>query len=422
MDKLTTKSAYGHMIRFRTPGGRVNSAQLRASASALDDLGLGKLHFTTRASLEFHHQDPDVAEELKRRMAEAGLGNNGACGPVVRGAAVSTPLHPHAEKASDLAGKILAHFRGRGEFSSLPRKFKVGVDAGYHGSRRLIQDAGFVRTGQTDSGESLYDLWLAGGLGREPVPAFHFRAEVPESVAIALLEAVVTVFRDHGQPRKRLKHLVLDRGRDWFCERIAAAFSAPLPGSPPLPAAAPEETERNLAPHVLLPLFAGQASAEFLRTAADLADKYCAGTALLTPDQDVALVPLRPDELENLTASAELAGLEHSRAENHFAFRICPGGEHCPKALCETLELAGKLRETLAKSGMRSAALSGCPNSCAQPQLADIGILCVKRTGKEDGFYERRYRILKNNGKGFSETVSDGVGEESLGEMISRLI
>lgn len=408
------------MIRFRTPGGEATSGQLRACALALEELGLEALHLTTRGSLEFHHETPAQAEDLKIRMALAGLGNFGACGPVVRGAAVSTPLHPDAPKASTLAGGILAHFSRRDALYPLPRKFKVGVDAGYAGSRHLIQDAGFVRTGEAANGESLYDLWLAGGLGREPIPAFPFRAGVPESAIIPLLEAVVAVFLEHGEPRKRLKHLVLAKGRDWFRENIEASFPGELPGTPPNPAG-PGQPGEKLVPHALLPLFAGQASAVFLRAVAEIADRHCGGVALLTPDQDLALVPVEPSRLNALIAAIENAGLEHTSAENRFAFRVCPGQDHCPKALSTTLDLAGKLKRPLEASGAKSAAISGCQNSCAQPQLAGIGIMCVKRVKTENGGQKRYFAVLKSVGEGFAQTILDQVDEELLEAKLSEL-
>lgn len=419
MNGKATPSPHKTMVRFRTNGGILDSATLRALADTLEELNLGEIHLTTRASLEFHLSGPDAADEIRRRMLLAGLDGWGATGPVVRGAAVSTPLLANAGQASMLSAKILDHFRDREEFSSLPRKFKVGVDAGYESSRHLIQDAGFVMTGLDASGEPLFDLWLAGGLGRDPVPAFHFRKDVPFSAAIPLLQAVVRVFRDHGEPRKRLKYLVRDKGREWFCDRIADGFT--LPGSPPSTGAEKTPLPSAMRPHVIVPLFAGQAGPAVLRAIADVSELHSGGMANLTPGQDIALITDSPGKLPALVNAVRLTGLEGAVSGEHFAFSVCPGRGNCSRALCHTREIALSLEKLLKASGAKSAALSGCPNSCAQPQLADIGIICVKMKKKEDGSAAGYFRILKNTGKEFSETVFEEVPEEELAEKISGL-
>lgn len=414
MDGQAAKSAYERMIRFRTPGGALTAAQLAACAAALEEMSLGPMHLTTRASLEFHHGGPEEAAELIRRMAEVGLGNPAACGPVVRGAAVSTPLHPDAGAASALAASILDHFRAREPLYPLPKKFKVGVDAGYRGARHLIQDAGFVLAGKDENGAPLYDAWLAGGLGREPVPAFPFRSRIPETAIVPLIEAVVGVFREHGEKGKRLKHLLGAKGREWMTSEIARRLPVPLPGGE-LATRAPVSAENgDLRPHAILPVFAGQASPEFLRKVAKLAAAHCGGTALLTPDQDVALVPAGEQALPALLGDIVDLGLEHTTGGEHFAFRVCPGSAHCPKALCETGGLAVRLEGLLKATGAKSAAISGCPNSCAQPQLAEVGIICTKRIKTGDGAHRNHFKLLVGAGEAFAQPLGEDMTEEDI--------
>ena len=100
-------------------------------------------------------------------------------GGAVRGIVCSTTFAEGFPVAQVLARKLHRHFAGNPHFEGLPKKFKVGVDAGYSGARHLIQDAGLVYVG-TEEGSDLYDVWLAGGLGREPMPALLFEQRVAE--------------------------------------------------------------------------------------------------------------------------------------------------------------------------------------------------------------------------------------------------
>ena len=125
-------------------------------------------------------------------LAAAGLTTRGACGGAVRGIVCSTPSLPGFPATQVLARKLHHHFTQNPHFEGLPKKFKIAVEAGYRNSRHLIQDLGLVLAG-TEGGQDIYDVWAAGGLGREPQPAYLLEEGVAEERVIPLIEAVVTV-------------------------------------------------------------------------------------------------------------------------------------------------------------------------------------------------------------------------------------
>ena len=83
-----------------------------------------------------------------------------------------------------------------------------------------------------------FNVWVAGGLGREPTPAFPFAEGVTEERIVGLVEAVLRVYTAHTPAGKRLKHLVREIGRDEFIARVLAepAAAEALPTVPSLSA------------------------------------------------------------------------------------------------------------------------------------------------------------------------------------------
>ena len=149
------------MVRVKVPGGVLSAEQAKKVADDADRFAAGGIHITVRASIEFHRVQGDALPEVVRLLAAVGLTTRGACGGAVRGSSAST-FHGDFPATQVLARKLHHHFTQNPHFEGLPKKFKIGVDAGYAGSRHLIQDLGLVRAG-ADGGQDRYDVWMAGG-------------------------------------------------------------------------------------------------------------------------------------------------------------------------------------------------------------------------------------------------------------------
>ncbi len=404
------------MLRTKVPGGRLSSAQARGAADLCERLAGGTLHLTTRMSLEFHDLPEARLGQLLDGLDRLGLSSRGACGGAVRGVAVSTPFAPGADEARRLAEEIHDHFSGVTEFEGLPKKFKVGVDAGYAGSRCRIQDAGLVWVG--GAGEAArFDLWIAGGLGREPREGFRFEADLARGRVIPSVEAVVRTYRAFAAPGKRLKHVAAAIGAEDLARRIRAACDtreAAGPAAPTPCGTARPGTRRGLDPPLLARVFAGQLAAPTLRALADLAAELGDGWLTRTPDQDVA-VGVSPDNRRaGARALAEL-GLGDGDPEGGVVLRVCPGNHQCRVGLAPTRDLARALVAALGDRGRRLTwAVSGCPNSCAQPQLADVGIQCVKAVRESDGARRPRFDLLRRDGPGLGTPHRRGLTTQQL--------
>lgn len=396
------------MLRIKIPAGVLSALQAGVICALSEEFSNGRLHLTCRGSIELHWLEYEQLPEILRRLAAVGLTTRGACGGAVRGISCSTGAGPGFTVAQRVARRLHRHFAGNPHFEGLPKKFKIGVEAGYDGARHLIQDLGIVHTGVTGSGER-FDVWCAGGLGREPQAAFLLRREVTEMELLPLAEAVVRVYGRHALPGKRLKHVARNLGEERLRELIAADYAPPLHAPVSLAGALTVDTGIRLD----IPVFAGEITSGDLRRVTAAAAAFGDGMAALTADQNLVLFLPGKEALEQ--ARETLADLLANTPENRVVFRICPGNHECRMGLSATRDVA---RRVIAAAGAQARtlawAISGCPNSCSQPQLAEIGIVTGKLAKEEDGNRAPRFDLYRRSGAGLGIAFAQGLNLEEL--------
>jgi sulfite reductase beta subunit-like hemoprotein len=406
-----------YMFRIKVPAGVISSEQALKVCEVAERFAGGSVHLTTRTSIELHWLKEENIAEAARMLQGVGLTSRGACGGAVRGVSCSTQFAENFPRVQVLARKLHHHFTQNPHFENLPKKFKIGVDADYGGRRHLIQDAGLVLV--ENSGESSrYDVWAAGGLGREPVQGFLLEKGVPEERIIPIIEALVRIYKQHTPKGRRLKHLVKEIGREEFLrlvgEETDKATHLGLPDG--FDKHLTPQTASGLPARLEARIFAGELEAVTLRRLAEIASRYAGGFMLLTPEQNVAFLlesGTNAGEASQALADAGFSG--GSRAEE-VCFRVCPGSHECRVGLAPTRDIARTVIETMEPEGARlSWAVAGCPNSCSQPQLAETGIVAARVDKEMDG--ERRplfdlYR--RREGEAFGSPVRQGITLDEL--------
>ena len=331
------------------------------------------------------------------------------------------------------------------EFAFLPRKFKIAV-SGAHEDRAATawHDVGLhvLRSAQ---GEVGFKVLVGGGMGRTPVIASTIRAFLPWNQILNYLEAVVRVYNRRGRRdniyQARIKILVKAEGQRFTDEveaeyqqiltqdgaphtitqaeldRVSASFVPPAvhAGRPDnahkmadiLRAAAEDDVEfgrwlqQNVAPHKNPDLRAvtlslkrlgqapGDATANQLDRAADLADQFSAGEARVTHDQNLLLPWVRCDQLPELWRAARQHGFARSNIRLLTDMIACPGGDFCALANARSIPIAEAITERyqdmdeLHDLGEIDLHISGCINSCGHHHSGHIGILGVDKDGRE---------------------------------------
>ena len=402
------------MLRVKAPAGVLSAVQAGVLCDLADTFSNGLLHLTCRGSVELHWLEYAQLAEILRRLAAVGLTSRGACGGAVRGISCSTAHGPGFAVAQRVARQLHRHFAGNPHFEGLPKKFKIGVDTGYTGARHLIQDLGIIHIGSSATGER-FDVWCAGGLGREPQAAFLLAQAVAEADLLPLAEAVVRVYARHAPPGKRLKHVVRAVGEAQLRTLVAALHAPPLHRPTSLAGALTADTGFALE----IPVFAGEIAAQPLRRVAAVAAAHGDGMLAITANQDLALFLPAPAALEQVRGDLSTAGLLPAPTAAAVVCRVCPGSHECRMGLAPTRDIAHQVLGQLGPAGRRlTFAVSGCPNSCPQPQLADVGILTSRLVKDERGERSPRFDLYRRRGPGLGEAVASGL---ELAELLAEV-
>jgi sulfite reductase (ferredoxin) len=409
------------MQRIKLPGGIISSEQAQQVAAIAERSARGIAHLTTRGSIQLHWLTEADLVPVAAQLASVGLVSRGACGGAVRGVVCGSLGATGAPALEALARRLHRHFTGNPRFEKLPKKFKIGIEADTSSRRHLIQDVGLIPAESPD-GRPRYDVWVAGGLGRLPTPGFLLKEGVLEDSLIPLIEVVLRVYIANTPPPKRLKHLVLEIGEEEFRRRVLSdpAVQEELPTVPSLSAAlvpVPAGASHRLEAHV----FAGELGSDQLSALAAIARQFCGGILMVTWDQNIALhVAPGADPAQALQALRE-AGFPDDQPRERVTFRVCPGNHECIYGLSPTRDIAAAVLQQMGPAAQQLTwAISGCPNSCAQPQLSEVGIVSPRQV-KEGEVATPRFDLYRPGAAPLAEAVQQDLTLEELLEAVKTL-
>lgn len=407
------------MLRVKLPAGVISSVQAEALCDLSDAFSTGTLHLTCRGSIEMHGLRIESLPRVFRGLETVGLTTRGACGGAVRGITCAVVEGEDFSRMRMLVKRLQEHFTGNPYFEGLPKKFKLAVEKDDREARHLCQDLAMVYLGR-ENGRDLCDVWVAGGLGRQPQEGFLLAGRVPFERLIPLVEGVVKVYRKHTPAGKRLKHLVADIGEKEFRALLAAETGgAPVcPLTTPLDEAMGSLSTPAAGGWIELPVFAGELLTADLRRTAAIVREH--GDGFLAVSREQNLLASVGDGVDAAALNQALQDAGWGRNQESLPCRICPGTHACAKGLVPTRDVARRLEETLngAGHGLRWA-VSGCFNSCSQPQLADYGIVGVR---KENGDKAALYDLYHRDGEGFGRPVRQKLTLDALLQAVKELV
>ncbi len=404
-------------------------------------------HFTTRQNVQFNWIPLEKSADVMDLLATVNLHGIQTSGNCIRnitsderaGIAVDEDVDPRPY------AEILRQWSTlHPEFAYLPRKFKIAI-TGATEDRAAIEwhDIG-LRLLRDDEGHVGFKIYVGGGMGRTPMTGQVIREFLPWSHIINYLEAVVRVYNNWGRRdniyKARIKILVKAEGQRYFDEvneefdrilesgahhtipqteldRVSAYFVLP-----PVDVVSDEAQEKaeqallaqakadkeftrwlqqNVTSHqnpglrVVTLSFKrlgqapGDATADQLATAADLADKFSSGEVRVNHDQNLVLPWVRIDQLADLYQAAKAAGFARANVHLLTDMIACPGGDYCALANARSLPIAAAITQRyedldeLFDLGEIDLHISGCINSCGHHHSGHIGILGVDKDGQE---------------------------------------
>jgi ferredoxin-nitrite reductase len=390
------------MMRLRAPSGITTSDQLRVLGDIIQRYGDdGSADITTRQSIQLRGIRIEDLPEIFRKMAAVGLTSMQSAMDNVRNITGSPvagleagELYDTRELIQELQDRIISKGEGNPEFSNLPRKFNIAIagcrDNSVHAE---INDLAFVPAFKDDVfGFNV----LVGGFfsGKRCDAAIPMNVWVAPAEVVEFSLSILRLFRDNGLRANRMKARLMFLIDEWGIEKFRAEAER-VYGTTLLAAAAKDEIEWEKRDHigvypqkqaglnyVGLHIPVGHLKAGDFFELARLAEVYGTGEVRFTVEQNAIVPNVADANLELLLSEPTLQRFQVNPGNLTRTVVSCTGAQFCNFAMIETKQHAVSVIDVVeAKVDVPKPVRihwTGCPNSCGQPQVADIGLMGAK--------------------------------------------
>lgn len=427
---------------------KLGAIALKSGGSVNSRLTSGYAHFTTRQNIQYNWIPLDKSADVMDLLASVDMHGIQTSGNCIRNITSDERAGIAVDEVADPRpyAEIMRQWSTlHPEFAFLPRKFKIAITGAREDRAATAWHDVGLHLIRGEDGALGFKVLVGGGMGRTPVLATTIREFLPAMQILNYLEAVVRAYNRFGRRdniyKARIKILVKAEGQNFIdqveaeykdiveldgaphtitqaeLDRVSASFVAPALScnrsdaeakiASVLRAAAEDDVEfsrwlqQNVAPHQnpdlrivtlsfkRLGQAPGDATAQQLGVAADLADQFSAGEARVTHDQNLVLPWVRCDQLPELWKAARKAGFARPNIRLLTDMIACPGGDFCSLANARSLPLTDAISQRyqdldeLHDLGEIDLHISGCINSCGHHHSGHIGILGVDKDGKE---------------------------------------
>jgi sulfite reductase beta subunit-like hemoprotein len=432
------------MVRIRIPGGELTPIQLRLIADLSGEYGRGLADITVRQNIQLHWVRIESLPVILDRLRAVGLSTTEACGDCVRNI-LNCPVSGVDENelydTGGLVRQVNDYFIGNREFSNLPRKFKIAITGcSVRCVYPEINDVGLfaVRSGE---GGVAFRARVGGGLSTTPRFSKDLGVLVGPDEVVELCAAIASVFRDEGnrenRKKARLKFLVEQWEIPRFREAVESRLGRKLRLAPEADAEPIKERDRtHLGIHgqrergmyyAGISILGGRTSSDELKRLASLAEEYGSGRIRTTNAQSVVLLDISERNLAVFKGEMTKEGFDYKPNWSRKSLIACTGIQFCKLALAETKNRVVKLNSYLEKEVDLDEpvriSVTGCPNSCGQHHICDVGLEGSLTT--IDGVKRETFQVFLGGGVGTRETFGRRIGvrvlADELDESLARL-
>jgi len=468
------------MLRIAVPYGLLSSRQLRKLAHISRQYDKGYVHFTTRQNIQLNwpqlEEVPDILAELASVEMHA-IQTSGNC---IRNTTTDQYAGVAVDEIEDprpWCELIRQWSTVHPEFAFLPRKFKIAL-CGSEQDRAafLLHDIG-IQLVTNDQGETGFQVFVGGGLGRTPVIASLIREFLPKQHLLTYLDAILRVYNRYGNRdnkyKARIKILVKAWTADVFAERVEAEWAHLKDG----PATLTDHEINRVKAFFTLPNYqsvdnddadrqlqqtaaenkafsrwldrntqlqkqtgyrsvslslkpAGVAPGDVtdrqLEIIADLADRFSFGELRSTHNQNIVLTDVLVTDLYELWSKAKDAGLATPNIGTINDMICCPGGDYCSLANAKSIPVAEAIQrkfddlDYVYDLGDLELNISGCMNACGHHHIGHIGILGVDKKGEE--WYQIQIGGSASKNAALAKVLGPSLSRDAVTDSIEKLL
>lgn len=442
-----------YMMRMRIPACKLRGDQMRVLGDVAEHLAGGYAHFTTRGNIQMREIEPRNVLKILDELHAAGMSCHGSGADSARNMTAAPTsgfddqelidLSPYTQRLSNLVLNTRA-------LQGLPRKFNISFDGG--GRISAVSDSNdicfqAVQVGENAQGvePGIYCRISLGGIsGHKDLARETGVICAPEQTVFAAV-AMLHVFVEHAdrtnRKKARLKYLLDAQGIDWFLERtdekldeLDAGFKLTRMGSEADAPRGAVDRQGHIGVHpqkepgfnyIGLAFEMGRISPEQMRVIGDLALKYGRNDLRLTVWQNLLIPYIADADVEAVTTALEAAGIPTKATAFAAGGVACTGKWGCKFGLAYTkadgTRLVRHLEDKFSLDQPINIHLTGCPNSCAQHYIGDIGLVGATMPDGGEGYFV----VLgggSDNDKGIGRPLCGPVASADLETTVETVI
>jgi len=433
------------MLRLRIPGGIVTSHQMRGLAAMAEEWGSGRTDITTRANLQIREFQPKDIVRVLNKLRTLGLTSRGSGADNIRNITASpiTGLDPtELCDVTHLTDALHNYILNSPDMYALPRKFNVAFDGG--GAISVVADTndiGFIATrvgeGQNVPAGIYFRVLLCGITGHKQFASDSGLLLRPEQTG-AVAAAMIRVFVENGdrtdRKKARLKYLVDKWGVEKFIAETEKRLAFPLIRFPaeeceprnPIDRAGHIGVHAQRQPglnYIGVSVPVGRLPAQQMLALAEVADRFGSGELRLTVWQNLLIPNVLSEKINDAIEAIRAAGLDCTAGTVMRGTVACTGNRGCRYSSTDTkshaVALANMLDSRFKIEQPVNLHVTGCPHSCAQHYIGDIGLLGTKVAGAEG------YQVVIGGGsdqdQGLARELIPSIAFNELPPVIERL-
>lgn len=446
------------MLRIKVPGGVLRAGQAEAIGTIASEFaanptpdpvfGTAYCDITTRQDVQLHWIRIEDVPEIWRRLHAAGMTTVQACGDSARNVLccpISGVDGSEVIEALPIARAVSEFFTGNREYANLPRKFKMSITGCLDDCAQAeINDIG-MRPAEAEDGRLGFKVLVGGGLSDGPRMASDIDVFVTPDQVVELTRAIAQTYGELGNRENRglarMRYLVQELGPSGFREELdrRVAFTL-VPGARDLTRhyrgdhlGVHPQRQAGLS-YVGCNVTVGRISGSNLSSAGELARHYGDGTVRLATDQNLIITGVPTPRVAEMLGEPFFKAHSPDPSPFERGAVACTGNQYCRFAIVETkarmVGLAQELDRRFAARFSPGEAevvrlhLSGCSASCAQPQIADIGLR--GDTAHVDDSIVEAMDVGVGGGLGtqarFADWVEGALPADDLADSLSHLI